>query len=92
MRLGVAARCGLLALSVALAGCGGSAHKSAPAPAPRPTPARVTSRAPQLVAVAERTPEEAYFGTPTPSTVYIIYVQRHILQVGTEHEPRRLTR
>ncbi len=143
MRLGVAARCGLLALLVALAGCGGSAHKPAPAPAPRAEPTAATSRAPQLVsmrrtngatwqtvvvrtdgtgdvgifigewagtqhksfrlggrelgqlerlvAVAKRTPEKPYFGTPTPSIVDVIYVQRHILQVGTGHEPRQLT-
>lgn len=148
MRLGIAARCGVLVLSVALAGCGGSAHKSAPAPAPapapspRPKPALVTSRAPQLVsmrrtngatwqtvvvrtdgtadvgifigewtgthhksfrlggremgqlerlvAVARRTPEKPYFGTPAPSIVDVIYVKRHILQVGTGHEPRQL--
>jgi hypothetical protein len=147
MRLGVAARCGLLALLFALAGCGGSAHKSATAPATapasRPNLAAATSRAPQLVsmrqtngatwqtvvvrtdgtadvgifigewagthhksfrlggremgqlerlvAVAKRTPERVSFGTPAPSTVDIIYVQRHILQVGTGHEPRQLT-
>jgi hypothetical protein len=144
MRIGVAAGCGALALSVALAGCGGS-HRSAP-PAPRPpSPKRVVaeSQAPQLVsmrrtngatwqtvvvrtdgtgyvaifigerggnthksfqlggrelgqlehlaAVAKQTPEKVYFGTPVPSTVYIIYVKRHILQVGTGHEPRQLT-
>lgn len=136
----------MLALSVALAGCGGSGHKSAPAPtpapSPRPKPAAVTSRAPQLVsmrrtngatwqtvvvrtdgtadvgifigewagmqhksfrlggrelgqlerlvAVATRTPEKPYFGTPAPSIVYVIYVKRHVLQVGTGHEPRQL--
>lgn len=45
----------------------------------------------RLAAVAKQTPEKSYFGTPAPSTVYIIYVQRHILQVGTGHEPRQLT-
>jgi len=45
----------------------------------------------RLAAVAKRAPEKVYFGTPAPSTVYIIYVQRHIIQVGTGHEPRRLT-
>lgn len=40
--------------------------------------------------MAKRTHEKAYFGFPAPSTVYIIYVQRHILQVGTGHEPRQL--
>ncbi len=44
-----------------------------------------------LAAIGEQTPEKVYFGTPAPSTVYIIYVQRHIIQVGTGHEPRRLT-
>lgn len=139
MRVGAAARCGLLALSVALAGCGDS-HKSPP-----PPPKRVVARAqaPQLLqmrrtngatwqtvvvrtdgtgyvaifvgeqggnthksfqlggrelgqlehlaAVARQTPEKAYFGTPAPSVVYIIYVRRHIIQVGTGHEPRQLT-
>jgi hypothetical protein len=144
MRIGAAARCGLLALPVALAGCGGS-HRSAP-PAPKSSsPPRVVaeSHAPQLVsmrrtngatwqtvvvrtdgtgyvaifigewggnthkrfqlggrelgqlqhlaAIARQTPEKVYFGTPVPSTVYIIYVRRHILQVGTGHEPRQLT-
>lgn len=49
MRIGAAARCGLLALSLALAGCGGTVHKSSP-----PTPPRhvvATSNAPQLVQV-----------------------------------------
>jgi hypothetical protein len=49
------------------------------------------ARLERLVAVAKRTPEKAYFGLPAPSVVYIIYVQRHILQVGTGHEPRQLT-
>jgi hypothetical protein len=52
MRIGAAASCGLLALSAALAGCGGS-HRSAP-PAPRPpAPKRAVaeSRAPQLVSM-----------------------------------------
>ncbi|MBV9607001.1 MAG: hypothetical protein JO027_17950 [Solirubrobacterales bacterium] len=140
MRMGAAAWCGLLAAASALAGCGGSVHKSSPPPSPKPVVA--ASRAPQLIAmrridgatwqtvvvrtdgtgdvaifigerggntdkdfrlggrelgqlerlaaVARRTPEKAYFGTPAPSTVYIIYVQRHILQVGTGHEPRQL--
>ncbi len=152
--MAAAVRCGLLAVSVALAGCGGS-HRPAPAPPKRAAPpvtnrttAPVTNRAvgnshaPQLIemrridgatwqtvivrtdgtgdvgtfvgewagtkhkgfrlggrelgqlerlaAVAERTPEKPYFGTPAPSTVWIIYVQRHILQVGTGHEPRQL--
>jgi len=144
MRIGAAAWCGLLALSVALAGCGGS-HRSAP-PAPKPpSPKRAVaeSRAPQLIsmrrangatwqtvvvrtdgtgyvaifigewggnthksfqlggrelgqlqhlaAVANETPEKPYFGTPPPSIVYVIYVQRHIIQVGSGHEPRKLT-
>jgi hypothetical protein len=145
MRFGAAARCGLLALPLALAGCGAS-HRQAPRPAPKPpSPQRVVaeSRAPQLVAmrrtngatwqtvvvrtdgsgyvaifigelsgsthktfqlggrelgqlqhlaaIAGETPEKAYFGTPAPSTVYIIYVRHHTLQVGTGHEPYRLT-
>ena len=144
MRIGAAASCGLLALSVALAGCGGS-HRSAPlAPGP-PAPKHVVaeSRAPQLVqmrrtngatwqtvvvrtdgtgyvaifigerggnthktfqlggrelgqlqrlaALASETPEKPYFGTPPPSIVYIIYTRRHTIQVGSGHEPRRLT-
>jgi hypothetical protein len=141
MRIGAVARCGLLALSVALAGCGGTVHTSSP-----PTPPKhvvATSNAPQLVqmrrtngatwqtvvvrtdgtgyvnifvgeqggnthksfqlggrelgqlqhlaAIANQTPEKAYFGTPVPSIVYIIYTRRHIIQVGTGHEPHRLT-
>jgi hypothetical protein len=134
-------RCGLLALAVALAGCGSAGHKSPPAPRPKAVVA--TSRAPQLIsmrrtngatwqtvvvrtdgtgyvaifigerggnthksfqlggrelgqlehlaAIADETPQKVYFGTPAPSTVYIIYAKRHILQVGTGHEPRRLT-
>jgi hypothetical protein len=144
MRIGAAARCGLLALPVALAGCGGS-HRSAPPPAPKAPVARhfvAESHAPQLVsmrrtngatwqtvvvrtdgtgyvaifvgelggnthktfqlggrelgqlqhlaAIARETPEKAYFGTPTPSVVYIIYVRHHTIQVGTGHEPHRL--
>jgi hypothetical protein len=144
MRIGAAARCGLLALSFALAGCGAS-HRSAP-PAPKPPhPQRAvaTSNAPQLVsvrrtngatwqtvvvrtdgtgyvaifigerggnthkdfqlggrelgqlqhlaAIANQTPEKVYFGTPAPSTVYIIYVRRRTLQVGTGHEPHQLS-
>lgn len=143
MRIGAAASCGLLALSVALAGCGGS-HRSAP-PAPEPPAPRhvAESRAPQLIsmrridgatwetvvvrtdgtgyvaifigerggnthktfqlggrelgqlqrlaALASETPEKPYFGTPPPSIVYIIYTRRHTIQVGSGHEPRRLT-
>jgi hypothetical protein len=141
MRIGAAARCGLLALSVALAGCGGS-HSSASPPAKRVAPT-AKAQAPQLVqmrrtngatwqtvvvrtdgtgyvaifigeqggnthksfqlggrelgqlehlaAVARQTPEKPYFGTPAPSVVYIIYVRRHTIQVGTGHEPRQLT-
>lgn len=44
-----------------------------------------------LAAIANETPEKPYFGTPAPSIVYVIYVKRHILQVGSGHEPRRLT-
>ncbi len=140
MRASAAALSTLLALSVALAGCGGAGHKSPPAPRPKPVAAR--SNAPQLVsmrrtngatwqtvvvrtdgtgyvaifigerggnthksfrlggrelgqlqrlaAVAQQTPEKVYFGTPAPSTVYIIYVKRHIVQVGSGHEPRQL--
>jgi hypothetical protein len=145
MRIGAAARCGLVALPVALASCG-SSHRSAPPPAPKSPPAQrvvAESHAPQLVsmrrtngatwqtvvvrtdgtgyvsifvgelggnthksfqlggrelgqlqhlaAIANETPEKVYFGTPTPSTVYIIYVRHHILQVGTGHEPHQLT-
>lgn len=141
MRTGAAAWCGLLALSVAIAGCGGTAHKSTPPP--RQNQVVSTSKAPELISmrridgatwqtvvintdgtgdvgifigewtgfkhkrfrlssgelarldrlvtVARRTPEKAYFGMPAPSTVYIIYVRRHILQVGKGHEPRQLT-
>jgi hypothetical protein len=141
MRIGAAARCGLLALSVALAGCGATVHKSPPPTLPKHVVAR--SNAPQLVqmrrtngatwqtvvvrtdgtgyvnifvgerggnthksfqlggrelgqlqhlaAIANETPEKVYFGTPAPSTVYIIYVRRRTLQVGTGHEPRQLT-
>lgn len=140
MGIGAAARCGLLALSVTLAGCGGTVHK------PPPTPRKhvvATSNAPQLVqirrtngatwqtvvvrtdgtgyvaifigerggnthknfqlggrelgqlqhlaAIANETPEKPYFGTPAPSVVYIIYVRRRTLQVGTGHEPHQLT-
>ncbi len=144
MRIGVAARCGLLALSVVLAGCGGSHRTAPPAPKP-PAPKRAVaeSRAPQLIsmrrtngatwqtvvvrtdgtgyvaifigerggnthksfqlggrelgqlqhlaALANETPEKPYFGTPPPSIVYVIYTRRHIIQVGSGHEPRRLT-
>src|SRR5579884_109723 len=48
MRIEAAALCGLLALAVALTGCGAS-HKSAPARAPKR--AVVTSRAPQLISM-----------------------------------------
>lgn len=141
MRIGAAARCGLLALSVTLAGCGSTAHNTPPTTLPKHLAA--ISNAPQLVAmrringatwqdvvvrtdgtgyvaifigerggnthksfqlggrelgqlqhlaaVAKRTPEKAYFGTPAPSTVYIIYVPQHTLQVGTGHEPHQLT-
>lgn len=141
MRIGAAARCGLLALPFALAGCGATGHKSPPPVLPKP--AAVESHAPQLVqmrrtngatwqtvvvrtdgtgyvaifigerggnthkgfqlggrelgqlehlaAIAGETPEKPYFGTPTPSTVYIIYTRHHTIQVGTGHEPRRLT-
>jgi hypothetical protein len=141
MRIGAAARCGLLALPVALAGCGATVHTSPPPTAPRHVVA--TSNAPQLVsmrrtngatwqtvvvrtdgtgyvaifigeqggnthknfelggrelgqlehlaAIANQTPEKPYFGTPAPSTVYIIYTRRHIIQVGTGHEPHQLT-
>ena len=141
MRIGAAARCGLLVLSLALAGCGGSVHKSPPPTLPEHVVA--TSSAPQLVsvrrtngatwqtvvvrtdgtgyvaifigeqggnthknfelggrelgqlehlaAIANQTPEKPYFGTPAPSTVYIIYTRRHIIQVGTGHEPHQLT-
>lgn len=44
-----------------------------------------------LAAVARQTPERPYFGIPPPSIVYIIYTRRHIIQVGSGHEPRRLT-
>jgi len=44
-----------------------------------------------LAAIARETPEKPYFGTPAPSTVYIIYVRRHTIQVGTGHEPHQLT-
>ena len=52
MRIGAAASCGVLALSAALAGCGGSHRSAPPAPGP-PAPKRVVaeSRAPQLVAM-----------------------------------------
>ncbi len=144
MRIGVAARCGLLALAVALAGCGGSHRTAPPAPKP-PAPKRAVaeSRAPQLIsmrrtngatwqtvvvrtdgtgyvaifigerggnthksfqlggrelgqlqhlaALANETPEKPYFGTPPPSIVYVLYTRRHIIQVGSGHEPRRLT-
>jgi hypothetical protein len=142
MRIGVAARCGLLAL--ALAGCGGTHRTAPPAPKP-PAPKRAVaeSRVPQLIsmrrtngatwqtvvvrtdgtgyvaifigerggnthksfqlggrelgqlqhlaALANETPEKPYFGTPPPSIVYVIYTRRHIIQVGSGHEPRRLT-
>jgi hypothetical protein len=144
MRLGVATSCGLLALAVGLAGCGGS-HRSAP-PAPKPSQpkrvvassqahqlvsmrridgatwqtvvirtdgtgdvgifigewtgtkhktfrvdARELARLDRLVAAAKRTPEKPYFGSPAPSIVYIVYVQRHVLQLAPGHEPRQLT-
>lgn len=142
MKRGVAARCGLLAISVALVGCGAAAHKSTPT-LRSPKPVVAVSKAPELISmrridgatwqtvvihtdgtgdvgifigewtgfkhkrfrlsagelarldrlvtVARRTPEKAYYGMPAPSTVYIIYVQRHILQVGKGHEPHQLT-
>jgi hypothetical protein len=142
MRIGAAARCAVLALSVGLAGCGATVHKSPPQAVPKHVVA--TSNAPQLVsmrrtngatwqtvvvrtdgtgyvaifvgeeggsnthksfqlggremgqlehlaAIANETPEKPYFGTPAPSVVYIIYTRRHIIQVGSGHEPHRLT-
>jgi hypothetical protein len=47
MRIGAAARCGLAALSLALAGCGATGHKSPPPTLPKHVVA--TSNAPQLV-------------------------------------------
>ena len=45
----------------------------------------------RLAALANETPEKPYFGNPPPSIVYVIYTGRHIIQVGSGHEPRRLT-
>jgi hypothetical protein len=48
------------------------------------------ARLDRLVALARQTPEEPYFGTPAPSIVYIVYVQRHVLQLAPGHTRRPL--
>ena len=139
MRTGAAARCGLLALSIALTGCGATHKKASPPPpkravakahAPQLVSMRRTdgatwqtviirtdgtadvgifigersgtdhqtfrlppdelARIEHLVAIADRTPQAAYYGTPAPSVIYTIFAPKRILQVGQGHVPHRL--